>query len=212
MLDDMQIFHRCHSVGPESLGLLRPKPVNMNSRMILAAVFAAAFTVGASAAARADSPAAYATWTAGAQAKHGLFTIWQKDGKTYLELSPSQLDKDYLETIVPGNGIAQGPVWWGDTDYLPTELVRFERRGDQIVVLWPNWYATAPGSPSSELANEWNFPDSVVGIGDIAAQDPASGHIIFDISSLLSDELDLRNVIDEGLPPDQTYHLDSSLS
>ncbi len=95
---------------------------------------------------------------------------------------------------------------------MPTELVRFERRGDQIVVLWPNWYATAPGSPSSELANEWNFPDSVVGIGDIAAQDPASGHIIFDISSLLSDELDLRNVIDEGLPPDQTYHLDSSLS
>ena len=184
----------------------------MNIRMILAAVFAAAFTLCASAGARADSPAAYATWTAGAQAKHGLFTIWQKDGKTYLELTPSQLDKDYLETIVPGNGIAQGPVWWGDTDYLPTELVRFERRGHQVVILWPNWYAQAPGSPANELANESNFPDSVVGLGDIAAQDATSGNIIFDVSSLLGDELDMKNIIDEALPPDQQYHLDSDLS
>jgi hypothetical protein len=141
-----------------------------------------------------------------------LFTVWQKDGKVYLELSPSQLDKDYLETIVPGNGLAQGPLWWGDTDYLPTELVRFVRRGDKIVVLWPNWYATAPGSPSNELANEYNFPDSVAGIGDIVAEDPGSGNVIFDMSSLFDDELDLRNIIDESLPPDKAYHLDPSLS
>jgi len=184
----------------------------MKSRIVAAAFFSAAIFVLCATGARAAGPEAYATFTGGAQATRGLFTIWQKSGKTYLELAPAQLDKDYLETIVPGNGVAQGPVWWGDTDYLPAELVRFERRGDQIVVLWPNWYATAPGSAANQLANESNFPDSVVAIGDIAAQDAASGNVIFDISSLLGDELDLRNIINEGLPPEQNYRLDPSLS
>lgn len=184
----------------------------MKCGTVAAAVAAVALTFFAGVQARAEAPQAYATFTEGAQAKRGLFTIWQKDGKTYLELAPDQLDKEYLETIVPGNGIAQAPLWWGDTDYLPTELLRFERRGDQVVMLWPNWYAQAPGSPSNQLANEWNFPDSVVGVGDIVAQDSTSGDIIFDISSLLNDELDLRNIIDESLTPDQAYHLDPALS
>src|SRR5579875_3543367 len=101
----------------------------MIPRTALAGLIAAAFVLLSHAPARADAP--YATFTAGAQVKRGLFPIWQKDGKTYMELAPSQLDMDYLETIVPGNGVAEGPVWWGDNDYLPTELVRFERRGDK---------------------------------------------------------------------------------
>lgn len=183
----------------------------MKRRTLIVALAAAVFAAAGGSRACA-APQSYAAFTAGAQAKHGLFTIWQKDGKTYLELAPSQLDRDYLETIVPGNGVAQAPVWWGDTDYLPTELVRFERRGDQVVILWPNWYATAPGSPSNQLANASNFPDSVAGIGDIVAQDAASGDIVFDLSSLMNDELDLRNIIDEGLPADQAYRLDPALS
>jgi hypothetical protein len=184
----------------------------MHSRIFAAAVFSAALVAFTASNARAAGPESYAAFTSGAKAAHGLFTIWQKDGKTYLELAPSQLDKDYMETIVPGNGVAEGPVWWGDTDYLPTELVRFERRGGQIVVLWPNWYAQAPGSLANQLANQSNFPDSVAGVGDIAAEDGSTGHVVFDVSSLLNDELDLRNIVDEGLPPDQTYRLDSSLS
>jgi hypothetical protein len=183
----------------------------MKRPLATAAFFIAAFTIFTVAQARAQSQG-YAGFTAGAQAKHGLFTIWQKGNKTYLELAPNQFDKDYLETIVPGNGLGEGPVWWGDTDYLPTELIRFQRRGDSVVMLWPNWYTQAPGSPSAQLANLSNFPDSVAGIGAIAAEDPVSGNVIFDVSSLLSDELDLKNIIDEGLPPDRSYRLDPSLS
>ncbi|MBV9272113.1 MAG: zinc-dependent metalloprotease, partial [Candidatus Eremiobacteraeota bacterium] len=39
-----------------------------------------------------------------------------------------------------------------------------------------------------------------------------SGKLIFDISSLLSDQLDLKNIINEGLKPDEGYRLDPSLS
>jgi hypothetical protein len=184
----------------------------MNSRFLGAGLFAFFLACCTATHAQAATPEPYAAFTASAHGKHGLFTVWQKGSKVYLELAPSQLDKDYLETIVPGNGLAQGPVWWGDTDYLPTELVRFERRGDQIVVLWPNWYATAPGSPSNQLANEFNFPDTVAAIGDIVAEDPVSGNVVFDMSSLLSDQLDLRNVIDDGLQGDKAYRLDPALS
>jgi len=76
----------------------------------------------------------------------------------------------------------------------------------------PNWYAAAPGDASAELANASNFPDTVAGIGDIAAEDPVSGKIVFDLSSLLSDELDLQNILDEGLPADQRYRLSPDLS
>ena len=182
----------------------------MHRRLLLAALSAAAIVLFAGAPRPAAAAQSYTAFTADAQVKRGLFPIWQKGGHTYLEISPAQLDKNFLETIVPGNGVAQGPVWWGDTDYLPTELVRFERRGDKIVILWPNWYARAPGNSNAELANQYNFPDSVVGTGDIAAEDAASGNIIFDASSLLSDELDLKNIIDES--PGVGYRLDPSLS
>ncbi|MFN2450525.1 MAG: zinc-dependent metalloprotease [Candidatus Baltobacteraceae bacterium] len=184
----------------------------MKTRYLSAALCAAALAFFAAAPQRASAAAPYAAFTAGAQVKRGLFPIWQKGGHTYLELAPGQLDKDFLETIVPGNGVAQQPVWWGDTDYLPTELVRFERRGDKIVILWPNWYARAPGNASAQLANQFNFPDSVVGTGDIAAEDASTGNLLFDVSSLIGDELDLRNIIDGSLAPDKAYRLDPSLS
>lgn len=163
---------------------------------------------------RGNAPAAepYATFTAGAHAYRGLFTIWQKEGGTYLELAPSQLDADYLETIAPGNGIGRDPVWWGDTDYLPTQIVRFERRGDRIVMVWRNWYARAGSSASAELANEAGFPDSVVGVGKIVAENPSTGAVIFDLSSLLGDNIDLRNVINDAIPPAKAYRLDPELS
>jgi hypothetical protein len=161
---------------------------------------------------RAPAAQSYAEFVAGAHAYHGLFTIWQKDGGTYLELAPDQLNADFLETIVPGNGIGQDPVWWGDTDYLPTQILRFQRRGDNVVMVWRNWYAHAGSSASAQLANEGSFPDSVVGIGKIVAENASTGNVVFDLSSLLGDNIDLRNVINGGIPPAKAYRLDPTLS
>ena len=170
-----------------------------------AAVLALLLAPGA---ARAAEP--YATFTAGAQVKTGLFPIWEKDGHAYMELRPDQIDKEYLETIVPGNGLSQAPLWWGDTDYQPTEIVRFERRGGSIVMLWTNWYVRSPGNENAQRADEYGFPQSVTGIGQIVAED--ANHIVFDLSALLTDEMDIKNIIDEGLAPDKSYRLDSGLS
>jgi hypothetical protein len=179
-------------------------------RLLVAVFLAVACAVAYPAHASAAEP--YATFTASAQVHSGLFPIWQRDGGTYLEIAPSQLNTDFLETIAPGNGIGQDPVWWGDTDYLPTQVLRFERRGDSIVMLWRNWYAYAGNNASAQLADEGNFPDSVVGIGKIAAENAANGHVIFDLSSLMADNLDIRNIIAGDVPEGKGYRLDPSLT
>jgi hypothetical protein len=183
---------------------------NMKPAPFVVSLFAVVLFLSSQGAARAAQ--AYAAFVEGAQSHRGLFTIWQKDGGTYLELAPSQLDTDFLETVAPGNGIGQDPVWWGDTDYLPTQIVRFERRGDSIVIVWRNWYARAGSNASALLANESGFPDSVVGIGKIVAE-TSTGNVIFDLSSLLTDNIDLRNVIGGAISDkDKRYRLDPTLS
>ncbi|MBD5656305.1 MAG: zinc-dependent metalloprotease, partial [Candidatus Eremiobacteraeota bacterium] len=169
------------------------------------------FLIAASRAADAAAPvtSAYASFVSGARAQHGLFTVYDKGGKVYLELLKTQLDHDFMETITTGNGTGMG-LWWGDTDYLPAEIVRFERHDDKIAIVWPNWYAHVGQNPNAKLAVAGTLPDSVIGLGAIAAEDDQ--HVVFDLASLASDQLDLKNTLNERFPPDKQYRLDPDLS
>ncbi|HEY5341361.1 MAG TPA: DUF5118 domain-containing protein, partial [Candidatus Aquilonibacter sp.] len=143
----------------------------------LALALSAALFFRGSASAAGMPPGTYAAFTALATPQHGLFTLWHKDGHVYIDLTDDQLDKDYLETIVPGNGMGGNFIVWGNTDHLPAMLVRFERADDGIAIVWPNSSFVAPGDASGTLAVRKNFPQSVVGIGKIVAQ--GAGHIVF---------------------------------
>ncbi len=141
----------------------------------------------------------YAAFTQTAQSQPGLFTVWRKDGKVYLELSPDQFDHDYIESIVPGNGAGGWFIVWGNTDHLPAMLVRFQRIGDRVAIVWPNTsFVGTPGTPPGR-AVERNFPQSVEGVAQIVATDPKSGDVIFDASPLLQDELDFADIINPSL-------------
>jgi hypothetical protein len=183
---------------------------------LIALAFCFAFPALAFSPAKADeNPQPYATFVQGATAQHGLFTIWHKDGKVYLELTAAQLDRDYIETIVPGNGLGAWMVW-GDTDYLPAELIRFTRTGNSVAILWPNPnFVANPGSGEAN-ALEPNFPHSIVGLAPIAAEDPQSGTLVIDTAPFLGDMMDMKDVLAENLrtddpsavprlDPDRTY-------
>ena len=179
-------------------------------RVFIAAMLAASSLCCLGAAGADSTPNDYATFTASAHQHAGLFPIWQKGNDTYLELAPNQLDADFLETIVPGNGIGDSPLWWGDTDYLPTQVLRFERRGDKIVMIWRNWYAYTGSNGAAAAGVAASFPDSVVGVGKIVAEN-AAGHVIFDLSSLLGDNLDVRNIL-SSRSIGKSYRLDPATS
>jgi hypothetical protein len=159
----------------------------------------------------ADGIAAYDTFVKGATAQHGLFTLWHKDGKLYLELSADQLNRDFVQTIVPSSGIGGQFVVAGNTDHLPSELVRFERADSQVAIVWDNPYFIAPNSAASQRAIAKNFARSVVGLANIAAVDDKSGAVVIDAAPFLDDQLNLKAILAQNIhdtPKADPYILD----
>ncbi len=104
-----------------------------------------------------------------------------------------------MQTIVPASGVGGNFIVWGNTDHLPAELVRFERAGNDIAIIWPTPYFIAPGDPAAERAIDRSFARSIVGLAPIVATDPKSGDVIFDAAPFLGDQLNLKNVFAQGL-------------
>lgn len=161
-------------------------------------------------------PADYATFTKGLTPQHGLFTLWRKGGKLYVELAKSQLDTDFIQTAVPANGLGG----LGLTPGLPyvqfpsARIVHFTRADDKIVVTWPNtWFIATPGTPAARAVAASNAP-SVIATAPIVAQDAATGRLIFDGTYFLGDILDLsdglRQILDTDSKPQTAYRLDEA--
>jgi hypothetical protein len=157
------------------------------------------------------STVAYADFVKGAVAQRGLFTLWHKNGKLYIELAANQLQHDFVQTIVPSSGLGGQFVVAGNTDHLPTELVRFERAGNRVAIVWPAPYFVAPHSPASQLAIERNFARSIVGLAKIAAVDVESGAVVIDAAPFLEDQLNLKAILAQNVrdtPRAAPYTLD----
>ncbi|GAC1307291.1 MAG: zinc-dependent metalloprotease [Vulcanimicrobiaceae bacterium] len=180
---------------------------------IIALVFGLAFATHSPV--RAEGIATYETWIKGADAQRGLLTIWHKDGKVYLELAAAQLDREFIATIVPASGVGGQGVVWGNTDHLPTELLRFERAGNNVALLWPSPYFVAPHSPAAARAIDASFARSLVGLAPIVASDAKSGALVIDAAPFLEDQLNLKAVLRSNVrdrPKAEPYALDRERS
>jgi hypothetical protein len=164
----------------------------------------------------AIAPADYATFTKGLTPQRGLFTIWRKSGKIYLELSKDQLDTDFIQTAVPANGLGGGGITPG-LPYLqfPTaRIVHFSRADDKIVVSWPNTsFIATEGTPAARAVAQ-SFAPSVIATAPIVAQDAATGRAVFDASYFLGDILGIgdafRQIFDTDKKPGSAYRLDEA--
>jgi len=157
-----------------------------------------------------SGPEPYAKFIDGAQVQNGLFNIIRKDGKVYLELAPSQLGQDFVQTAEQTNGLGgYGNIPGGITSY--ARIIRFTRNDDKIVVTWPNTYFIAPGNDAAQRAISQTFANSPVAVAPIVATDDATGHIVLDASFLLGDIYNMSvqlRAITGADNPDQAYHLD----
>src|SRR5579862_3203903 len=159
-------------VGPayeKSLNLLLPA--------ICAAVVGFGIPIPTVAQTAATAPADYGSFTKGLMPERGLFTLWRKSGKVYIELGKDQLDTDFIQTAVPKNGLG-GFVLTPGLPYLQfpsARIVRFTRADDKIVVMWPNTsFVATPNSPAARAVAE-SFAPSVIATASIAAEDVPSG-------------------------------------
>lgn len=193
-------------------------------RIFLCAGFALALVIVrpaqalAQSAAPAAAPADYATFTKGLIPQRGLFTLWRKNAKLYIEMTKDQLDTDFIQTIVPSNGLGGFVVTPGlpYVEFPSARIVRFSRADDKIVVTWPNTSFIATGGTPSARAVAASFAPSVIATAPVVAQDAATGRLVFDASYLLGDVLDLTDAFREGLntdaKPGSAYRLDDTRS
>ena len=149
-------------------------------------------------------PADYASFTKGLTPQRGLFTIWRKGGKVYIELTKDQLDADFIQTAVPENGDGGLVVTPGlpYVEFPSARIVRFARADDKVVVTWPNTsFIATPDTPAARAVAA-SFAPSVIATAPVVAQDAASGRLIFDASYMLGDVLDLTDAFRAGLNTD----------
>ena len=154
---------------------------------------------------------AYSSWTKDAEKQDGLFTVWRKDAKIYLELKTEQLDKDYLETVVPANGLGGYGIQSGQMLMQEARLVRFVREGRTVAIVWPQTrFSALPNTPLAD-AIRLSTASSVLGMAPVVSEN-GKDSIVVDMSALLGDILDMTGAMRKALAdpkdPLTQYHLD----
>jgi uncharacterized protein DUF4953/uncharacterized protein DUF5117/uncharacterized protein DUF5118 len=156
-------------------------------------------------------PASYASFIAGAQVQRGLFNVIRKSGKVYLEIAPSQLDTDFIQSAELVNGLGGWNIVPGGISSW-TRVIRFSRNGDKVVVTWPNTYFIAPGNDPAQRAIKRTFANSTIAVASVVATDAASGDVVIDASFFLNDIYNLAaqlKLVTGPDNPDQAYSLDA---
>ncbi len=159
-----------------------------------------------------DALMSYAKFTDGATAQTGLFTVWRKQSKVYLEIAPSQLDHAYLLVPILANGL--GRALFAGIHFRPL-LWQFTRVGNQIMTVERNPYGKAKAGTPAALAVENSYPQSVISADPIVAIDSTSGDIVFGADALLTDIVDLTTLLNGPLVENRAtvrYSLNSRLS
>jgi len=172
----------------------------------------------AAAAAAAAAPPApgqlptYAKWTEGADKQPGLFTLWRKDGRVYIELTKDQFDKEYYAHATTANGLGGYGLLSGDDFQMPATLFKFVRTGPKAVaVILPQFrFESKPGTAIANAVKA-STADSVEAVAAISTEDKDNGKVVIDAGFLLSDMLDLGLGLSQTLErtnPLGAYHLD----
>lgn len=182
---------------------------------VLASLFVLCATLGASAATTPTPapPTSYDTFVAGATVQGGLIPIVTKNGEVYLSLSKSQLGEDFIETSVPSTGLGGFGPAAGEPYVAPARILHFERYGNNIVLRWPNTLALVPPDSPEAVGARESFPNSVIAVTPIVAEDAATGTVIVSASAFLGDVADYEQVFEEeNQNPMHGYHLDATRS
>lgn len=142
---------------------------------------------GAPPPAAAAQPRPFAEVIKDARRSEGLFTVWQKDEKLWLELRPDQLERPFHLSTVLAKGLAQLPFVPGLlADY---NVASFRRIGNQVQLLALNTgFRAAEGSPLQHAVRA--VSDSLLGAVPVASADhPERKSFLIDGNALLLGDL-----------------------
>jgi hypothetical protein len=166
------------------------------------ATAAAAAAAAAAQAAAAARP--FADVVKDAAETKGLFNVWRKDDKVYLEISPDQFDHPYFFKSAINQGIGEARIFGGSMTYPigVAQIVSFHKHGHSVQLIAKNVkYTAKPGTPEARAVAA-GFSDSLLAVAPIASQpEPERKSVLIDANALL-----LADIPGGAAVLEQAYH------
>jgi len=145
---------------------------------------AAAAAAAQAAAAAAQSSKPFAEVIKDAKEHPGLFPLWTKDDKVWIELKPEQFDSPFFFSVNLSRGLGERAIFGGLMG--GSHLVEFHRVGNNVQLLAKNVeYFASVGKPQ-QLAVSEAFSDSLLGSVPVASQPhPERKSVLIEANALL---------------------------
>jgi uncharacterized protein DUF4953/uncharacterized protein DUF5117/uncharacterized protein DUF5118 len=163
---------------------------------------AAAAATAAAQAAQYSKP--FAEVVKDAKETAGLFNLWHKDDKVWLEIGPDQFDRPYFFKSAVNQGIGEHRIFGGAMTYPigVAQIVVFHKHGQTVQLIAKNVkYTAKPGTPEAH-AVEAGFSDSLLAVAPIASQPSHERKsVLIDANALL-----LADIPAGAAMLDRTYH------
>jgi hypothetical protein len=123
-----------------------------------------------------------------AEETKGLFGVWRKDDKVYLEISPDQFDRPYFFKSAINQGIGEARIFGGAMTYPMgvAQIVEFHKHGHSVQLIAKNVKYTAKAGTPEARAVAAGFSDSLLAVAPIASQpEPERKSVLIDANALL---------------------------
>ncbi len=133
------------------------------------------------------APKPFADIIKDAKQQAGLFPIWRKDEKVWMEIPKAGLNKPFLFTVNVANSVGERGLYASQMSY--EALVEWRRIGNQMQLIAINTkYRGDGGGGGSKLAVSQAFsPSLVAGTGVASAEHPERKSVLVDAAFMLSD-------------------------
>jgi hypothetical protein len=152
----------------------------------------AAAVVAQAAAQAAQTQRAFADVVKDAKQADGLFGVWTKDDRVWIEIDPDQFGKPFFLTSNLNRGIGENRLFGGMMTYPAglTQVVEFRKVGSLVQLVAKNTkYTAAPGSPESRAVAA-GFSDSLLASASVQSQPhPERKSILIDANALFLADL-----------------------
>jgi hypothetical protein len=133
------------------------------------------------------APKPFADVIKGAKEQPGLFPIWRKDEKVWIEIPKEAFNKPFLFSMNVANSVGERGLY--ASQMLGDELAEWRRVGNQIQLIALNTKFRSD-NPSSKLSLEQAFsPSLIAGVPVASAEHPDRKSVLVDAGSLLLGDL-----------------------
>ncbi len=134
------------------------------------------------------SPQAFAAVIRDAKKTEGLFTLYQKDEKVWIELRPEDFNKPFFLSAKIATGIGEGRLFGGLMD--DQHVIEFRRVHNQVQMIARNTeFSARPGSPEGRAVAA-AFSPSLLASTPVASQpQPERKSVLVDANALFVNDL-----------------------